>query len=269
MARTFKGYIKATLEGESKIFESIAAASRALKIDAANIRKVLTGTRSSAGGASFIYTLERPKSSKIRAALREKEAVTEHKTAVKAVHDRLSELNQRYMNAKKSGLLDNDPVLQKLMSHTDYFGEVRGGKYRVSAKHLSQFTTDELNNLLSILSREEHKYIDLFKKKSKHGLGKAALASIFGVSEKEMQGYDDLVPAIFELMRLGKEDKFFRYSDLSDALFGAVQDGMDEDVLTEYMNDILQAYAGNDIAAYEAVLEAMANVDEEYKLPYD
>lgn len=269
MAKEFKGFVKAITDSGFSIFESIAAASRALKVDAANIRKVLTGKRSRAGGLSFVYTLERPKSSKIRAKLKEQEAVSEHKTAVQAVHDRLFEINKRYTNAKKAGTLENDPVLQKMMSHTDYFGQVRGGRYRISAEHLSQFSTEELNNLLSILSREEGKYKDLFKKKSKHGLGKAALASIFGVSEKEVQGYDDLVPAIFELLRLGKEDKFFRYSDLSDAIFGAVQDGMDEDVLTEYMNDILQAYAGNDIAAYEAVLEAMANVDEEYKLPYD
>ena len=268
MAKSFKGFIKATIEGESKIFETIAAASRALKIDAANIRKVLTGQRPRAGGVSFIYTLERPKSSRIRAKLREKEAISEHKAAVQAVHDRLSEINQRYINAKKTGDFQNDPVLQKLMSHTDFFGEVRGGKYRIGAKHLSQFTTDELNNLLSILSREERKYIDLYKKKSKQGHGKAALAAIFGVSQNEIQGYDDLIPAMFELMRLSKEDEFFRYSEVSEALFGAVQDGMDEDVLTEYMNDIYQAYAGTDIAAYEAVLEAMANVDEEYKLLY-
>ena len=269
MAKDFKGFVKAITDSGFSIFESIAAASRALKIDAANIRKVLTGQRPRAGGLSFVYTLERPKSSKIRAKLKEQEAVSEHKTAVQAVHDRLFELNKRFTNAKKAGTLENDPVMQKMMSHTDYFGQIRGGRYRISAEHLSQFSTDELNNLLSILSREEGQYKELFRKKSKKGLGKAALAAIFGVSEKEISGYDDLVPAIFELMRLGKEDKFFRYSDLSETLFGAVQDGMDEDVLTEYMNDIYQAYAGNDIAAYEAVLEAMANVDEEYKLPYD
>ncbi len=269
MAKEFKGYVKAIKDGVSKIFETQAAAARALEIDAANIRKVLVGDRPLAGGYKFVYTLERPKSSKIRAKLKEQEAVSEHKAAVQAVHDRLFELNKRFTNAKKAGTLENDPVLQKMMSHTDYFGQVRGGRYRISAEHLSQFSTEELNNLLSILSREEGKYKELFKKKSKHGHGKAALAAIFGVSEKEISGYDDLVPAIFELMRLSKEDKFFRYSELSDTLFEAVQDGMDEDVLTEYMNDILQAYAGNDTAAYEAVLEAMANVDEEYKLPYD
>ena len=131
MAKTFKGFVKAYVGETPRIFESIAAASRALKIDAANIRKVLTGSRTRAGGISFIYTMERPKSSRLRALLRETEAVKEHKTAVQAVHNRLSEINQRYTNAKKAGTLQDDPVLQKLMSHTDYFGQVRGGKYRV------------------------------------------------------------------------------------------------------------------------------------------
>ena len=81
--------------------------------------------------------------------------------------------------------------------------------------------------------------------------------------------YDDLIPAMFELIRLGKEDAFFKYSDLSEAIFGAVQEGMDEDILSEYMNDILQAYFGNDAQAYQNILDKMANVDEEYKLPYD
>lgn len=269
MNKYFKGFIKAYVGDTPQIFETIASASRALNIDAANIRKVLTGKRSLAGGLKFAYTLEKPKSSRIRAKLREKAAISEHKMAVTSVHDRLSELNQRYMNAKKAGTLESDPVLQKLMSHTDYFGEVRGGRYRVSAKHLSQFTTDELNNLLKILATEEHKYIDLFKKKSTHGHSKAALATIFGVSQKEIAEYDDLVPAMFELMRLGKEDEFFRYSELSEAIFSAVQSGMDEDVLAEYMDAILKAYAGNDITAYNNILEEMSHVDDTYKLPYD
>ena len=269
MAKTFKGFVKAYVGETPRIFESIAAASRALKIDAANIRKVLTGSRTRAGGISFIYTMERPKSSRLRALLRETESVKEHKTAVQAVHNRLSEINQRYTNAKKAGTLQDDPVLQKLMSHTDYFGQVRGGKYRVSAKHLTQFSTDELNNLLKILATEERKYIDLFKQKGNKGHGKAALSAIFGVSQKEISEYDDLIPAMFELIRLGKEDEFFKYSDLSEAIFGAVQEGMDEDILSEYMNDILQAYFGNDAQAYQNILDKMANVDEEYKLPYD
>ena len=39
--------------------------------------------------------------------------------------------------------------------------------------------------------------------------------------------------------------------------------------ISEYMNDILQAYFGNDAQAYLNILDKMANVDEEYKLPYD
>ena len=267
--RTFKGYVKAYMEDNFQIFRTISEASKALNIDAANIRKVLVGERPKAGGLTFTYTLEKPKSSRIRKEIREAFIKDEHKVAVSAVHDRLSELNQRYMNAKKAGTLESDPVLQKLMSHTDYFGEVRGGRYRVSAKHLSQFTTDELNNLLKILATEEHKYIDLFKKKSTTGHSKAALATIFGVSQKEMAEYDDLVPAMFELIRLGKEDEFFKYSELAEAIFSAVQDGMDEDVLADYMDAILKAYAGNDIMTYNNILEEMSHVDDTYKLPYD
>lgn len=260
-------FIKAFQDGTSRIFLSISEAAKALNIDASNIGKVLRGKRSRAGGFSFVYTLEKPQSSKAKATLKAAAQRVEKKEAVQAVHDRLAEINQRYTNAKKADTLEGDPVLKKLMSHTDYFGSTKAGKYRISSAHLSQYTTEELQNFLRILASEESKYVELAKKKGR-GHGKAQLAAILGISQKQVQEYDDLIPAMFELVRLAKEALFFRYSQFRDTLFETLQDGIDHELLGDYLDMIYNAYLGNDSDALGEILSAMENIDDEFRDDY-
>lgn len=256
-------FIKAVQDGTAKIFLSIADAAKALNIDASNIGKVLRGKRARAGGYSFAYTLEKPQSKKAKATIKAAEERTAHKEAVKAVHDRLAEINQRFTNAKKADTFEGDPVLKRLMSHTDYFGTTKAGKYRISASHLSQYTTEELENLMQVLASEEGKYKELAKKKGR-GHGKAELAAILGISQKQVEEYDDLIPAMFELVRLAKEEQFFRYSQFRDTLFESLQEGIDHELLGDYLDMIYQAYLGNDSEALGEILSAMDNIDEAY-----
>lgn len=261
-------FIKAMIEGKSTIYASIAEAARALRIDASNIGKVLRGKRPTAGGFKFSYTLETPTTRAGRATMKSRIERAEHREAVNAVHDRLKEINQRYRNALKEKVYTDDPVLQKLMSHTDYFGATKTGGYNISSSNLNKFTTSELQNLLKVLGSEEKKYIKIAETK-KRGHGRAELAAILGISENQVSEYDDLIPAAFELMRLSNEDSFFRYSETRDALFESFQAGLDHEKIEGYIDSIYEAYLGNDIAALGNILAEMANVDEAYRDPFD
>lgn len=261
-------FIKAMLDGKSTIYGSIAEAARALSIDASNIGKVLRGKRPTAGGFKFAYTLETPTTRAGKAARKSRIERAEHREAVNTVHDRLKEINQRYRNALKEKVYDDDPVLKKLMSHTDYFGATKTGGYNISASNLNKFTTSELQNLLKVLGAEEKKYVKIAETKKK-GHGRAELAAILGISEKQVSEYDDLIPAAFEIMRLSSEDAFFRYSETRDALFESFQAGLDHEQIEGYIDSIYEAYLGNDIAALENILADMSNVDETYRDPFD
>lgn len=261
-------FIKAMLDGKSTIYGSIAEAARALRIDASNIGKVLRGKRHTAGGFKFAYTLETPMTRAGKAAMKSRIERAEHRQAVNAVHDYLKELNQRYRNALKEKVYTDDPVLQKLMSHTDYFGATKTGGYNISASNLNKFTTSELQNLLKVLGSEEKKYVKLAETKKK-GHGRAELAAILGISEKQVSEYDDLIPAAFELMRLSDEEKFFRYQELRDAFFESFQAGVDHEQMEGFIDSIYEAYLGNDQTALENIVSEMMNVDETYRDPFD
>lgn len=261
-------FIKAMIEGKSTIYASIAEAARALRIDASNIGKVLRGKRPTAGGFKFSYTLETPTTRAGRATRKSRIERAEHREAVTAVHDRLKEINQRYRNALKEKVYADDSVLQKLMSHTDYFGATKTGGYNISASNLNKFTTSELQNLLKVFGSEEKKYIKIAETK-KRGHGRAELAAILGISENQVSEYDDLIPAAFELMRLSNEISFFRYWEMRDALFESFQAGLDHEKIEGYIDSIYEAYLGNDVASLGNILAEMANVDEAYRDPFD
>lgn len=257
-------FIKALINGKTRIYSSIAEAARALQIDASNIGKVLRGKRPTAGGFKFLYTLEAPTTRAGKAARKSQIERAAHREAVHTVHDTLKELNQRYRNALKEKVYNDDPVLKKLMSHTDYFGATKTGGYNISSSNLNKFTTSELQNLLKVLGSEERKYVKIAEKK-KRGHGKAELAAILGISQKQVDEYDDLIPAAFELMRLDKEDKFFRYSQVRDALFETMQAGVEHEQLESFIDSLFEAYLGNNTAALDDILDQMLNVDDEYR----
>ena len=255
-------------KGKKQVFGTIAEAAKKLKLDASNISKVLRGKRSTVGGFSFKWTEELP-TTKIGRELRK--SVKErnyHRELVEQVQTELRAINKRYREAKKEKVLDRDPVLKLLMSHTDYFGATKTGLYDFSTKNLNKFTSDELSNLLRVLSSEKRKYIAIAEKKRKN-LTPEQIAAIFGTSEKVAKEYEDLIPAIFDLMHLVTEDKNFRYSDIKDTVFEWIQEDKGREQFEEYLAELYDAYSGNEIEDFENILKLMGAVPVEYTEPYD
>lgn len=254
--------------GKVKIYESKAAAAKALNVDASNIGKVIKGERQKAGGYKFVETLEAPTTKSGKAVRRKQQQNAEHKQFVTAVHDRLYEINQRYFNALKEDLYQSDPVLQKLMDHTDYFGRRKRGGYDISTSNLNKFSTQELENLLKVLNAEERKYVKIAERK-KRTVSPAALAATFGISVKQVNQYKDLIPYIFDLLHLAREDQFFRYSDVQDAIYEVMQRGEKPETLQEYIDIIYEAYWSSDRDYLGEIIGKMTAVDEEYRDSYD
>lgn len=254
--------------GKVKIYESKAAAAKALNVDASNIGKVVRGDRQSAGGYKFVETLESPTTKSGKAARRKQRESSEHMEFINAVHDRLKEINQRYFNAVKEDVYASDPVLQKLMSHADYFGMRKRGGYDISIGNIKKFSTQELENLLKVLNTEEKKYVKIAERK-KRTVSPAALAATFGISVKQVNQYKDLIPYIFDLLHLAREDQFFRYSDVQDAIYEVMQRGENPETLQEYIDMIYEAYWSSDKDYLGEIIGKMTAVDEEYRDSYD
>lgn len=247
---------------------SVQEAAKALGVDPSNLRKVLKGERKSAGGWVFSWVEELPTTKYGREMRKSVKERNYHKELVEQVQTELRAINKRYREARKEKVLDRDPVLKLLMSHTDYFGATKTGLYDFSTKNLNKFTSEELSNLLRVLSSEKRKYIAIAEKKRKN-LTPEQIAAIFGTSEKVAKEYEDLIPAIFDLMHLVTEDKNFRYSDIKDTVFEWIQEDKGREQFEEYLAQLYDAYSGNEIEDFVNILELMGAVPAEYAEPYD
>ncbi len=262
--------IKATdSSGKTHIYATIAEAARALQVDASNIGKVLRGARSRAGGWSFTRTSEASTTKSGRAAVREKKISAERKKLLNVAHDRLKEINVRFRNAKKEGVFAADPVLVKMMTHTDYFGATKTGGYNISMQNLKKYSDSELRSLLQVLKTEEREYVKLSEREA-DVKNAAAIAATFGISINQVNGYEDILPALFDLLHLAKIDEFFRYADVQRALYQSMQADATADELQEWIDSMYEAYWGNDMNALDSIVSAMQSYgqDDEYIDPY-
>lgn len=258
--------IKATdKSGKSIIYASAAEAAKALKVDPSNISKVLRGLRPTAGGYSFVKTSERPTTAAGRRKVKKQKETAERKELVKAVHDRLKILNEKYRTAKKENALETDKILQKQMTHAAYFGQTKTGGYNISIANLKKYSSDELQNLLNMLDREQKKYTRQQNQKQK-ATSMADVAAIFGISQPQIQKYDYILPALFDLLHLAKIDEFFRYSDVQTAIWDIMQKDVDPEQLENYIDTIYESYLGNRTEDLDSILSAMDQyaLDPEY-----
>lgn len=243
-------------QGKERIFATVSEAAKALGVDASNIGKVLRGKRPRAGGYTFERTAQRPTTKAGRQYVKKQKETVQRKKLLNTVHDRLKELNVRYRNAKKEQVFETDPVLQKMMSHTNFFGSTKTGGYNISSQNLKQFTDQELQNLLRVLRNEERKYIN-YAEREGDIQNAAAIANEFGISTNRANALEDLWPVLFDLLHLAKMDEFFRYDDVLTALSHVMKYGASEDQLQEFIDTIYGAYWGNDSAALTQSINKM------------
>lgn len=244
-----------------QVFDSLAAAARAVGVDASNARKVLRGERQSAGGYHFakvyvgsgIDTAINKVNHQTRRKAKRIILDRHHRNLVDAVHDRLVDVNKRARNARKEGLLESDKTLQKMLSHTDFYGGNKTGGYQTSKTHLRQFSSDELKNLLEMLGKEQREYADNIYNSKTRNL--ASYAAQFGISEQDAKKYYHIFPAIFELFKTAKQQELFMYEMvITSEIYDAMQGDADPDDLLDYVLDLTNVYRGNRVEDLNSIL---------------
>ena len=260
------------------IYDSIAAAARAVGVDKANAGNVVRGKRASAGGYHFARfeqnaDIERART-RVQEELREKErqkvlTKAERKSRaslIDSVHDLLVETNRRARNARKEGIYNTDPVLQRMMSHTDYFGANKTGGYLTSKQHLRSFSNEELQNLASMIENEKGEYAkNVYDRMSRHR-NIATYALQFGITVNEAEKYFKLYPILFELFNISKQNTEYRSSDptIVSEIYESMQSGEDPDELLDFILDLKNFYTGSTTEDLDAIISSHAKQRDEW-----
>lgn len=260
------------------IYDSIAAAARAVGVDKANAGNVVRGKRASAGGYHFARfeqnaDIERART-RVQEELREKErqkvqTKAERKSRaalIDNVHDLLVDTNRRARNARKEGIYNTDPVLQRMMSHTDYFGANKTGGYLTSKQHLRSFSNEELQNLASMIENEKGEYAkNVYDRMSRHR-NIATYALQFGITVNEAEKYFKLYPILFELFNISKQNTEYRSSDptIVSEIYESMQSGEDPDELLDFILDLKNFYTGSTTEDLDAIISSHAKQRDEW-----
>lgn len=260
------------------IYDSIAAAARAVGVDKANAGNVVRGKRASAGGYHFARfeqnaDIERART-RVQEELREKErqkvlTKAERKSRaslIDSVHDLLVDTNRRARNARKEGIYNTDPVLQRMMSHTDYFGANKTGGYLTSKQHLRSFSNEELQNLASMIENEKGEYAkNVYDRMSRHR-NIATYALQFGITVNEAEKYFKLYPILFELFNISKQNTEYRSSDptIVSEIYESMQSGEDPDELLNFILDLKNFYTGSTTEDLDAIISSHAKQRDEW-----
>ena len=261
----------------NQVFDSIAAAARSVGVDASNATKVIKGKRATAGGYHFAAfeqnaDIERART-RVAEAVREKEKTkvltraerNARKNLINSVHDLLVDVNKRFRNAKKEGVYRTDPVLQKMLSHTDYYGMNKRGGYDTSRANLRTFSNEELQNLASLLQSERGEYAsNIYDRMSRHR-NIATYAAQFGITIPQAQQYFNLYPVLFELFAVAKQNTEYNYNDITGELYDAMQGGADPDELLDFILDLKNVYQGNTAEDLESVLDKWSEQRDEWQ----
>ena len=265
----------------NKVFDSVAAAARSVGVDASNAAKVIKGKRGSAGGYHFIgfeqrSDLERSlEGYKEYIRTREKTKVltkaerNQRRNLIDNVHDLLVDVNKRMRNAKKEGLFDTDPVLQKMTSYTDYYGMNKTGGYDTTKANLRSFTNQELQNLADMIERDKGQYAqDVYDRMSRHR-NIATYAAQFGITVPEAKKYFNLYPVLFELFAAAKQGTEYNYNEIEGELYDAMQGDATEDQLLDFILDLKSTYQGNTQQSLDDILQKWSKQRKQWQANFE
>lgn len=277
MAEVRKKKLRIVILETGEVYDSIAAAARAVGVDTANAGNVVRGKRASAGGYHFARFEQNADIE--RAVTRRKEEIREkqkqkvltkaerknRRTLIDSVHDLLVDTNKRARIARKEGVYNTDPVLQRMMSHTDFFGSNKTGGYLTDRSHLRSFSDEELQNLASMIETERGEYAkNIYDRMSRHR-NIATYAAQFGITVEQAKQYFSLYPVLFELFSIAKQNTEYNYNDITGELYDAMQGGADPEDLLDFILDLKNFYIGNTSEDLDAILAKYSDQREDWQ----
>lgn len=223
-----------------QVFETTKAAADALGVDAANIAKVLKGSRQTAGGYHFIDA--RPVSGKRRSrrqlrkeaeerGLREPDPLEDLRYDLKKA---LRAINSQAKRIKESGWGAFSGAVEDLLALSDDFGQTPSGYIQVSDRTISQMSEAEIKKYLQMIKER--------KKRRSYTIGGAMaeaerLAQTFGTTSSTLAIYADVLPFLFSAMNNA-------YGDDSEKVVQLAYEYMDDPASTP--EDLIRALADLD-----------------------
>lgn len=259
------------------MYETIAAAARAVGVDAANVRKVVRGIgkRWSVGGFHFA---EVSNPAQIQAArdrvaahqvdkARARAERAQKRKLVEAVHDIMVDINKRARNAKKENMLATDPILQRLLQHASFYGYNKTGGYQTSRQHLREFSAEQLQNLVDLVEKTKKDYAEYLYNPEGTKRNLASIAEQFKIPQEDMKKYWHVIPAIFELFRQANTGQW-DYKNIARGLKAditeAMQGGADPKDLRDFVLDLTNYYKGNTAADLDDILDKWSTTRESW-----
>lgn len=251
----------------NQVFDSITAAARSVGVDPSNARKAVKGQRQTAGGYHFSTVEAAPlRRESIVQEITEKKirkAVSaERKRLLQTVHERMVDINKRLRNAQKENLFDQDPVLQQMVSHTDFYGRNKRGGYLSSVQNLRQFSDEELQNFMLLTTKDQAEYLSETYSAKNRNL--ASYAAEFGLNNEQMARYWWTLPAIYDMYYNAKLDTEFKYSDrenkemLQARISRMMKEGRDPEELFRFITDLNNFFQGNTKQSLNDILKKYA-----------
>ena len=231
------------------IYPSITAASKALGVDASNIGKVVRGARVSAGGYNFqrvdpgadqsllrdideaLREQSTPKQrermertrrkNEGRLSPEERQRRKEKRAAAERLHKILVGANKAIKEMQKQGVSGYSDAVTELENLKALIGKSKSGAFDTSIRNLMNLSAGEINAAIKATEKQTER----LQKTDAENLKKrrAAVALQFGVSQEELEKYDDALPVLWELLALARQQQGNGYSR---ALYDAVVDSV-------------------------------------------
>lgn len=234
-----KGAKKIYVAELDRIFDSSAAAARELNIDAANISKVLSGRRKTAGGYHFLPAITKTGRKKSKSSL-QRQAVKllpadpfkakryELKRAIETVNTEIKRLESKNL------LAFSEPA-QELLTLGDVLGRTPSGYISASDKTLRTLNEAEIDKYLQAIQKR--------KKRRAYTVGGAIaeaqrLADTLGTTASKIAEVADALPL----------------------LFAALHNSEDSDEVAEKAADVLS----DPEATAEDLIEALVEISDSY-----
>ncbi len=223
-----------------RIFDSSAAAAKELNIDAANISKVLSGKRHTAGGYHFLPALTKTGRKKSKSSLQRQASKLIPEDPLKAkryaLKRSLETVNTEIKRLESRNLLAFSEPAQELLALGDVFGRTPSGYLSTSDKTLRTLNEAELD-----------KYIQMIEKRKKRR------AYTIGGAIAEAQRLADTLGTT--------ASKIAEVADALPLLFAALHNSEDSDEVAEAAADVL---ADPDATAEDLVRE-LGKISDQYK----
>lgn len=192
-----------------QIFDSISAASAALGVDAANVSKVLAGSRKTAGGYHFINA-ERRSSGRLPsiATLRKESRSLLPPDPMQERRDELKNLinaaNKQAKRLRNAGFGAFSSALDDIMALGDELGRTKSGYLKGSEGLIRSLSEAEVNKYIQAIQER--------KKRRSYTVGGAMaeaerLAANFGTTSSRIAEMSDALPVLFSVLHNVYKDK--------------------------------------------------------------